>query len=112
MFLMVDGYGVLLFVVWLSMEGGMFYFVCGFISKMFGIECGVIEFKLIFFSFFGKLFMLLKFIYYMQFLVQFIENYGIKVWLVNIGWLGFNYLNWDCVDILVSKVIINVVCDD
>ncbi|MFN3202280.1 MAG: phosphoenolpyruvate carboxykinase (ATP) [Bradymonadia bacterium] len=112
-FLTADGFGVLPPVARLSTEGGMFHFACGFTSKMPGTEKGITDPVPTFSSFFGKPFMPLKPMYYMELLAKLISKHGTKVWLVNTGWLGPQSLpNRSRVDILVSKGIINAVRDD
>ena len=111
-FLTADGFGVLPPVARLTTEGGMFHFACGFTSKMPGTEKGITEPKPTFSSFFGKPFMPLKPVYYMDLLSKLIEVHGTTVWLVNTGWLGPNHPGRGRVDILVSKAIINAVRDD
>ena len=90
----------------------MFHFACGFTSKMPGTEKGVDEPLPTFSSFFGKPFMPLKPMYYMELLAELIKRHNTKVWLVNTGWLGPNNPNRGRVDILASKAIINAVRDD
>ena len=91
-FLTADGFGVLPPVSRLSAAGGMFHFACGFTSKMPGTEKGINEPVPTFSSFFGKPFMPLKPIYYMDLLNELIETHGTELWLVNTGWLGANVL--------------------
>ena len=110
-FLTADGFGVLPPVARLTTEGGMFHFACGFTSKMPGTEKGITEPMPTFSSFFGKPFMPLKPVYYMDLLAKLIERHGTTVWLVNTGWLGPNHPDRGRVDILVSKAIINAVRD-
>ncbi len=110
-FLTADGFGVLPPVARLTPEGGMFHFACGFTSKMPGTEKGIDEPKPTFSSFFGKPFMPLKPVYYMDLLGELIETHGTEIWLVNTGWLGPNTPGRERVDILVSKAIINAVRD-
>lgn len=111
-FLTADGFGVLPPVARLSVEGGMFHFAMGFTSKMPGTEEGVTEPKPTFSAFFGKPFMPLKPVYYMDLLAELIAKHGTEVWLVNTGWLGANHPGRGRVDILVSKAIINAVRDN
>lgn len=110
-FLTADGFGVLPPVARLSREGGMFHFACGFTSKMPGTEKGVDEPIPTFSAFFGKPFMPLKPVYYMDLLGELVEKHGTEIWLVNTGWLGPNRPGRKRVDILVSKAIINAVRD-
>ncbi|HIA01210.1 MAG TPA: phosphoenolpyruvate carboxykinase (ATP) [Myxococcales bacterium] len=111
-FLTADGFGVLPPVAQLTTEGGMFHFACGFTSKMPGTEKGIDEPLPTFSSFFGKPFMPLKPMYYMELLAKLIQCHNTKVWLVNTGWLGPNNPNRGRVDILASKAIINAVRDN
>jgi phosphoenolpyruvate carboxykinase (ATP) len=111
-FLTADGFGVLPPVARLSVEGGMFHFACGFTSKMPGTEKGIVEPVPTFSAFFGKPFMPLKPVFYMDLLAKLIEKHGTQVWLVNTGWLGPNQPGRSRVDILVSKAIINAVRDN
>lgn len=69
----------------------MYYFLSGFIFKLVGIECGVIEFELLFLICFGVLFFLLYFIVYVDLLGEFIDLYDVDVYFVNIGWIGGKY---------------------
>lgn len=110
-FLTADGFGVLPPVALLSVEGGKFHFAAGFTSKMPGTEKGVTEPKPTFSSFFGKPFMPLKPIYYMDLFGKMVAQFGTHVWLVNTGWLGPNRPGRERVDILASKAIINAVRD-
>lgn len=110
-FLTADGYGVLPPVALLTVEGGMFHFAAGFTSKMPGTEKGVVEPEPTFSNFFGKPFMPLKPVYYMEALRRVVEKYGTRIWLVNTGWLGPLQPGRERVDILVSKAIINAVRD-
>jgi phosphoenolpyruvate carboxykinase (ATP) len=111
-FLTADGFGVLPPVAQLSTEGGMFHFACGFTSKMPGTEKGIDEPIPTFSSFFGKPFMPLKPMYYMELLAKLIQRHGTRVWLVNTGWLGPNHPDRGRVDIMASKAIINAVRDN
>lgn len=110
-FLTADGFGVLPPVARLTPAGGMFHFACGFTSKMPGTEKGIDEPLPTFSSFFGKPFMPLKPVYYMDLLGELVETHGTEIWLVNTGWLGPNHADRKRVDILVSKAIINAVRD-
>ena len=110
-FLTADGFGVLPPVARLSAQGGMFHFACGFTSKMPGTEKGITEPVPAFSSFFGKPFMPLKPMYYMNLLQDLINTHGTELWLINTGWLGPNVPGRKRVDILVSKAIINAVRD-
>jgi phosphoenolpyruvate carboxykinase (ATP) len=110
-FLTADGFGVLPPVALLSVEAGMFHFAAGFTSKMPGTEKGVTEPKPTFSSFFGKPFMPLKPVYYMDLLGELVRKHGTRIWLVNTGWLGPNHPGRGRVDILVSKAIIKAVRD-
>ncbi len=111
-FLTADGFGVLPPVARLSIEGGKFHFAAGFTSKMPGTEKGITEPVPTFSAFFGKPFMPLKPIYYMDLLAELIQTHGTHVWLVNTGWLGPNTPDRGRVDILASKAIINAVRDN
>ncbi len=110
-FLTADGYGVLPPVARLSVEGGMYHFAAGFTSKMPGTEKGITEPMPTFSAFFGKPFMPLKPVYYMELLADLVKTHGTEIWLVNTGWLGKASSDRKRVDILVSKAIINAVRD-
>jgi phosphoenolpyruvate carboxykinase (ATP) len=77
-----------------------------------GTEKGITQPKPTFSAFFGKPFMPLKPVYYMDLLAELIATHGTEIWLVNTGWLGPNHPGRERVDILVSKAIINAVRDD
>lgn len=110
-FLTADGFGVLPPVARLTVNGGKYHFAMGFTSKMPGTEKGITAPKPTFSAFFGKPFMPLKPVYYMDLLAELIATHGTDVWLVNTGWLGPNHPGRGRVDILVSKAIINAVRD-
>ncbi|MCB9761083.1 MAG: phosphoenolpyruvate carboxykinase (ATP) [Alphaproteobacteria bacterium] len=110
-FLTADGFGVLPPVSRLSVEGGMIHFACGFTSKMPGTELGVTEPMPTFSDFFGKPFMPLKPIWYMDLFAEMVRTCGTEIWLVNTGWLGPAVPGRERVDILVSKAIINAIRD-
>ena len=110
-FLTADGFGVLPPVARLTVSGGKYHFAMGFTSKMPGTEKGITAPKPTFSAFFGKPFMPLKPVYYMDLLAELIATHGTQVWLVNTGWLGPNVPGRERVDILVSKAIINAVRD-
>lgn len=111
-FLTADGFGVLPPVARLSVDGGKYHFAMGFTSKMPGTEKGITQPKPTFSAFFGKPFMPLKPVYYMDLLAELIATHGTEIWLVNTGWLGPNRPGRERVDILVSKAIINAVRDN
>lgn len=111
-FLTADGFGVLPPVARLTVNGGKYHFAMGFTSKMPGTEKGITAPKPTFSAFFGKPFMPLKPVYYMDLLAELIATHGTEIWLVNTGWLGPNRPGRGRVDILVSKAIINAVRDD
>ncbi|MBU0553558.1 phosphoenolpyruvate carboxykinase (ATP) [Myxococcota bacterium] len=110
-FLTADGFGVLPPVARLSVEAGKFHFACGFTSKMPGTEEGVTEAIPTFSAFFGKPFMPLKPVIYMDLLAALMEKHNTQVWLVNTGWLGAARPGRERVDILTSKAIINAIRD-
>jgi len=111
-FLTADGFGVLPPVARLSVDSAKYHFAMGFTSKMPGTERGVTEPKPTFSAFFGKPFMPLKPVYYMDLLAELMKKHDTQVWLVNTGWLGPATADRKRVDILVSKAIINAVRDD
>jgi len=110
-FLTADGYGVLPPLARLSEKAAMFHFAAGFTSKMPGTERGVVEPLPTFSSFFGKPFMPLKPVIYMDLLGELMETHGTQVWLVNTGWLGPARPGRERVDLWVSKAIITAVRD-
>lgn len=75
--------------------------------KLVGIECGIIEFILIFFVCFGVVFFILYLIQYVEVLVKCMEVVGVEVYLVNIGWNG----SGKCILIKDMCGIIDVILD-
>lgn len=86
----------------------MYYFVIGFIVKLVGIELGVKELVFIFLICFGELFMFMDLSVYVEMFGERLKKYNIKVYLINIGWLGGVYgigkrinLKYICVMVIV-----------
>lgn len=104
-FLMVDVFGVLLLVFCLIVNQMQYYFLLGFIVKLVGIECGVIELIFIFFVCFGVVFLMLYLMQYVEVLVKCMQVVGVQVYLVNIGWNGIG----KCIFIKDMCVIIDVI---
>lgn len=109
--LICDVFGVLFLIVCLIFVQVMYYFLLGFMFKVVGIECGVIEFELIFSICFGVLFMLCCFEVYGDLLCKKIVSYGVICWLVNIGWIGGVYGIGSWMLIKVICVLLVVVLD-
>lgn len=72
-----------------------------------GIECGIIELILIFFVCFGVVFLIFYLIKYVEVLVKCMEEFGVEVYLVNIGWNGIG----KCIFIKDICGIIDVILD-
>ncbi len=92
MFLLTaDAFGVLPPVSRLTKEQAMYYFLSGYTAKLAGTEVGVTEPQATFSCCFGAPFMMRKASEYSDLLGKYIDDHGIKVWLVNTGWTGGAY---------------------
>lgn len=109
-FLICDVSGVLFFVLVLSEEVVVYYFLSGYIVKVGFIEIGFIsDIELIFLICFGVFFFLCLVGVYVEFLIKCVKVFGVKVYLVNIGWIGGFYGIGSCFDIFIMCVIIDVI---
>ena len=90
-FLTADAFGVIPPVSKLTKEQAMFYFVLGYTAKLAGTEVGVREPQATFSPCFGAPFMLRHPSVYAKLLGEYLEEYDIKVWLINTGWSGGGY---------------------
>lgn len=113
---MVDVFGVLLLILKFIFEGVMYYFFLGYMVKVVGIEKGVGELKIIFSVCFGVLFMVWYFVVYVKQLGERIVEYKLKVWFVNIGWIGGVYgvgswIKFDYMCVMIVAVLFGVLND-
>lgn len=90
-FLTADACGVLPPLSRLTPGQAMFHFISGYTAKVAGTETGVTEPQLTFSACFGKAFLPLHPAKYAGLLGKKMEQYPVKVWLVNTGWTGGPY---------------------
>lgn len=90
-FLTADAFGVLPPIARLTEEQAMFHFLSGYTAKVAGTEVGIVEPVATFSTCFGAPFMVHKPQVYAELLREKIQQHGVKVWLVNTGWIGGPY---------------------
>jgi len=90
-FLTADAFGVLPPIAKLTTEQARYHFLSGYTAKVAGTEAGVKEPKATFSACFGAPFMALPPTVYSNLLGEKINQYKVKVWLVNTGWTAGQY---------------------
>lgn len=90
-FLSADAFGVLPPISRLDAEQAMYYFLSGYTSKLAGTERGVTEPEATFSTAFGEPFLPLPPVRYAEMLGERIARHGVRVFLVNTGWVGGPY---------------------
>jgi len=87
-FLTCDAYGVLPAISKLTSEQAMYHFISGYTAKVAGTERGITEPQATFSPCFGGPFLTLHPVKYANLLNEKIQQYDVKVYLVNTGWIG------------------------
>jgi phosphoenolpyruvate carboxykinase (ATP) len=90
-FLTADATGVLPPISRLTKEQAMYHFMSGYTSKLAGTERGIMEPVATFSACFGAPFMPMKPQVYAELLGKKIDEYNVRVFLVNTGWSGGSY---------------------
>jgi phosphoenolpyruvate carboxykinase (ATP) len=90
-FLTADAFGVLPAISKLNQKEAKKFFVLGYTAKLAGTEIGIKTPKAAFSPCFGAPFMLLHPSVYANLLSQYMDKYGMNVWLINTGWSGGGY---------------------
>jgi len=108
-FLSCDAYGVLPPVALLEENQIPTYFLSGYTSKVAGTEVGIKEPKATFSYCFGAPFMPLHPTVYSRLLVENVKKHGVKVWLINTGWIYGPYGKGHRIDIRYTRQILNAI---
>lgn len=87
-FLTADAFGVLPPVSKLTLDQAMYYFLCGYTSKVAGTEVGITDPVPTFSTCFGEPFLPLSPVLYAEMLRERVEATGANVFLINTGWNG------------------------
>lgn len=90
-FLTCDAYGVIPPILRLSKQQAMYHFISGYTSKVAGTEAGVTEPELVFSACFGAPFLPLHPTKYAEMLGKKMDEYDLKIWMINTGWTGGAY---------------------
>ncbi|MCR9251623.1 MAG: phosphoenolpyruvate carboxykinase (ATP) [bacterium] len=90
-FLTCDAFGVIPPIQRLNKSQAMFHFISGYTAKVAGTEAGVTEPQTTFSACFGSPFLPLHPTKYAEMLGKKMEQYDVKIWLVNTGWTGGVY---------------------
>ncbi|WP_426349553.1 phosphoenolpyruvate carboxykinase (ATP) [Alloiococcus sp. CFN-8] len=91
LFLTADAFGVIPPISKLTKEQAMYYFLSGYTSKVAGTERGLKEPEATFSTCFGEPFMPLHPKKYAKLLGEKIDKYGVRVYMVNTGWIEGPY---------------------
>jgi len=109
-FLSADAFGVLPPIGRLDAEQAMFYFLCGYTSKLAGTEKGLSsEPQATFSTCFGAPFLPLFPHIYADLLKQKIARYNTTVWLINTGWTGGPYGTGERIHLPYTRAMIKAV---
>lgn len=90
-FLTADAYGVMPPVARLDKNQAQYHFISGYTSKLAGTERGIKEPQAAFSTCFGAPFMPLPSSVYAKLLMEKVEKYNTRVYLINTGWIGGPY---------------------
>jgi len=110
-FLTADAFGVLPPISRLTNEQALYYFLCGYTSKLAGTERGITQPEANFSLFFGEPFMPLKPEYYLALFKKLITDHCASVYLVNTGWTGGAYGAGKRMSLPHTRALINAVLD-
>lgn len=110
-FLTADAFGVLPPVSLLSDAQAMYHFISGYTAKVAGTEVGITEPKAIFSACFGQAFLPLHPFEYAKLLGKRIGQGGIRVWLVNTGWIAGPYGVGRRIKLAYTRAIIRAAMD-
>ncbi len=108
-FLTADAFGVLPPIARLTEEQAIYHFLSGYTSKLAGTERGVTEPEATFSSCFGAPFLVLPPVEYGRLLDERVRRYGVKVWLVNTGWVGGPYGVGERIKIQYSRAMVRAI---
>ena len=111
-FLTCDAFGVLPPIARLTPEQAQYHFISGYTAKVAGTEMGVKEPVATFSPCFGAAFMVWQPKVYANLLVEKINKYDTKVWLINTGWIGGEYGVGKRINLAYTRSIINAIHQD
>lgn len=106
-----DAYGILPPVSLLTANQAIYYFLSGYTAKVAGTEAGVKEPTATFSACFGAPFLPRHPTEYADLLLKKINRHGVKVWLVNTGWIGGPYGVGKRISLPKTRMIINSILD-
>ncbi|MBO8141331.1 MAG: phosphoenolpyruvate carboxykinase (ATP) [Firmicutes bacterium] len=105
-FLSADAFGVLPPIARLDAEQAMYYFLSGYTSKLAGTERGVTSPEATFSTAFGEPFLPLPPQVYARMLGERITRHGVRVFLVNTGWIGGPYGVGRRIDLAYTRTLV------
>lgn len=112
-FLSADAFGVLPPISLLSREQAVYYFLLGYTAKLAGTEKGLgAEPEATFSTCFGEPFLPLSPSVYANLLLQRIDKYHPKIWLINTGWSGGAFGNGSRIKLPYSRAMIKAALED
>jgi phosphoenolpyruvate carboxykinase (ATP) len=110
-FLTCDAYGVLPPISKLTPGQAMYQFISGYTAKVAGTETGITEPKSTFSACFGAPFLPLHPGKYAEMLGKKMKENNVKVWMINTGWTGGQYLVGSRIKLSYTRAIINAVLE-
>ncbi|GAB4441039.1 MAG: phosphoenolpyruvate carboxykinase (ATP) [Rhodocyclaceae bacterium] len=109
LFLAADAFGVLPPVASLTPEQAMYHFISGYTARVAGTEKGVTEPVPVFSPCYGGPFLPLHPRRYAEMLGSRIRKHGVRVWLINTGWIGGAVGTGSRMSIAHTRAIVNAV---
>ena len=110
-FLTCDAFGVLPPISKLTPGQAMYHFISGYTAKVAGTEAGINEPQATFSACFGEPFLPLHPTQYAEILGSKIKENNVKVWLINTGWSGGEYLVGERISLKYTRAMISSVLE-
>ncbi|WP_034921728.1 phosphoenolpyruvate carboxykinase (ATP) [Gillisia sp. CAL575] len=110
-FLTCDAFGILPPISKLTPGQAMYHFISGYTAKVAGTEAGINEPQATFSACFGEPFLPLHPTEYAEILGNKIKEHNVKVWLINTGWSGGEYIVGERIKLSYTRAMISSVLE-
>ncbi len=110
-FLTCDAFGILPPISKLTPGQAMYHFISGYTAKVAGTEAGINEPQATFSACFGEPFLPLHPTQYAEILGGKIKKHNVKVWLINTGWSGGEYIVGERISLKHTRAMIGSVLE-
>jgi len=110
-FLTCDAFGILPPISKLTPGQAMYHFISGYTAKVAGTEAGINEPQATFSACFGEPFLPLHPTQYAEILGGKIKKHNVKVWLINTGWSGGEYIVGERINLKYTRAMISSVLE-